>query len=121
MPCATVVDEPKLERMSRRTTPVCDRTSGPFEPSPGKGPAVSSGMTSQVASALAAAVSNAAAPGVPVAVAEPGVADDPDGLQPTIVNRPAPIPPRPSSFSIRRRSSVARSKTRPRSWSSRSW
>ena len=30
--------------MSWRTTPLSARTSGPFEPSPGKGPAVSSGI-----------------------------------------------------------------------------
>ena len=46
-PVAVVVDEPKLERMSERTTPVSSRTLGwlvPCEPSPGYGPAVSSGM-----------------------------------------------------------------------------
>ncbi len=48
-PSATVDDDPKLERMSLRTTPLWLRTSGPFEPSPGKGPAVSSGMTAQEA------------------------------------------------------------------------
>ena len=42
---------PKLERMSLRTTPLWLRTSGPFEPSPGNGPAVSSGMTAQLAPA----------------------------------------------------------------------
>src|SRR3954470_16987343 len=42
-PSATVVDVPKLDRMSLRTTPAWVRTSGPFEPSPGNGPAVSSG------------------------------------------------------------------------------
>ena len=38
------VDEPKLERMSLRTTPLWVSTFGPFEPSPGYGPAVSSGI-----------------------------------------------------------------------------
>ncbi len=95
--------------MSLRTTPVWDSTSGPFEPSPGNGPAVSSGMTSHdAASAPPVAPALWLAPAVAVAVA-PGVALDPDGLQPTIVNSPALIPPSPSSLSIRRRSSVARS------------
>src|SRR2546429_5818309 len=44
MPSATVVDDPKLDRMSWRTIPLWLRTSGPFEPSPGYGPAVSSGI-----------------------------------------------------------------------------
>jgi len=35
IPSATVVDDPKLERMSLRTTPLSARTFGPFEPSPG--------------------------------------------------------------------------------------
>ena len=44
-PSAVVVDEPKLERMSLRTMPESSSTLGPFEPSPGKGPAVSSGTS----------------------------------------------------------------------------
>ena len=32
---AVPLDSPKLERRSRRTTPLCSRTSGPLEPSPG--------------------------------------------------------------------------------------
>ena len=36
---------PKLDRMSLRTTPLCSSTSGPFDPSPGYGPAVSSGTS----------------------------------------------------------------------------
>jgi hypothetical protein len=47
MPSATPSAEPKLFVMSRRTTPLSLRTFGPFEPSPGYGPAVSLGMTSQ--------------------------------------------------------------------------
>ncbi|MEK6438808.1 hypothetical protein [Pseudonocardia sp. T1-2H] len=34
-PSAVVVDEPKLDRMSRRTTPASSRTFGPLEPSAG--------------------------------------------------------------------------------------
>ena len=54
-PLAVVFDEPKLDRMSLRTIPLWPRTFGPFEPSPGNGPAVSSGMTAQSAAAAAAA------------------------------------------------------------------
>ena len=43
-PLAAPVALPKLVRMSLRTTPSCASTSGPLEPSPGYGPAVSSGM-----------------------------------------------------------------------------
>src|SRR5690348_17007783 len=56
MPVAVVVDDPKLERMSLRTTPLCPRTSGPFEPSPGYGPAVSSGIGDDGSAAVAAVV-----------------------------------------------------------------
>ncbi len=34
-PCAVVVDEPKLDRMSLRTIPLAVSTFTPFEPSPG--------------------------------------------------------------------------------------
>ena len=42
--------------MSLRTTPLWVRTFGPFVPSPGNGPAVSSGIGAQLASVAAAAV-----------------------------------------------------------------
>src|SRR2546426_7440656 len=97
--------DPKLDRMSLRTTPLWVRTSGPFDPSPGYGPPVSSGIVSQPA-ALAVV-------GLPVAVAD---ADDEElwpGPQPTSANRPALRPAYPMSLSIRRRSSrVSRSKAR---------
>ena len=44
-PVAVPADEPKLDRMSLRTTPFSASTFGPFEPSPGNGPAVSSGIS----------------------------------------------------------------------------
>src|SRR5919108_1683934 len=47
-PSATPDAEPKLDRMSLRTTPSWLRTSGPFDPSPGYGPDVSSGMASEL-------------------------------------------------------------------------
>src|SRR5262245_41912872 len=47
MPSAVPLRPTKLERMSLRTTPVWFSTLGPFEPSPGYGPAVSSGILLQ--------------------------------------------------------------------------
>ncbi|WP_244871067.1 hypothetical protein [Catellatospora sp. IY07-71] len=57
-PSAVVLAAPKLDRMSDRTTPLCSSTSGPFEPSPGYGPAVSSGISPDAA----APVEDVAAP-----------------------------------------------------------
>ncbi|MFC7656896.1 hypothetical protein ACFQV8_11115 [Pseudonocardia benzenivorans] len=34
-PCAVVVEEPKLDRMSLRTMPTSSRTFGPLDPSAG--------------------------------------------------------------------------------------
>ena len=45
-------DAPNDVVMSLRTTPLSVSTSGPFVPSPGNGPAVSSGITGAQASAL---------------------------------------------------------------------
>src|SRR5687767_9922852 len=44
---STGASRPMLERMSLRTMPDSSSTSGPFEPSPGYGPAVSSGISSE--------------------------------------------------------------------------
>src|SRR5216110_726026 len=67
---SAVPDAPaKLDRMSCRTTPARVRTSGPFDPSPGKGPAVSSGIRVQSAEALAAEVAPAPLEAVTAAVA----------------------------------------------------
>jgi len=44
-PSAFVVLDPKLEVMSRRTIPLWVSTFAPFEPSPGYGPDVSSGIS----------------------------------------------------------------------------
>src|SRR5829696_4881882 len=65
-PSAVPVMPSKLVVMSLRTTPLSASASGPFEPSPGYGPAVSSGMIVQ--SVTVAAVEPAvvvAAPDVP--------------------------------------------------------
>ena len=101
--------------MSARTTPLWLRTSGPFEPSPGNGPAVSSGMTAQSAAAALAAAEAAA---VADAAADDAAADEApaEGAQPARTTSPALSPVNPMSLSIRRRSSsVSTSKARP--WS----
>src|SRR6478672_9286794 len=114
-PAAVPEYAPKLERMSARTTPLWLSTSGPFEPSPGNGPAVSSGMTTQSAAALAAAEPAA----VDDADADDDAAEDDapvDGAQPARTTSPALSPVNPMSLSIRRRSSsVSTSNARP--WS----
>ena len=48
-PPAVPLEPPKLDRMSLRTIPLCSSTSGPLEPSPGYGPAVSSGISPDAA------------------------------------------------------------------------
>ena len=55
-PSATPLASPKLERMSLRTMPLSVSTLTPFEPSPGYGPAVSSGMVVPQATVAAEAV-----------------------------------------------------------------
>ena len=103
-PVAVPENSPKLERMSLRTTPLSVSTSGPLEPSPGNGPAVSSGMTAQVAPVVAAA------PTLAVGLATA------DGAQAANATTPALKPAYPKSCSARRRSmSVSMSKRRP--WS----
>src|SRR5207244_9516934 len=82
-PPATVVEVPKLDLISVRTTPLWVRMSGPFEPSPGKGPAVSSGMTSQFAAEAALVDDDAAELDGTTELRRAPWA------QPTIVNRPA--------------------------------
>ncbi len=109
-PSATVVDEPKLEVMSARTIPLSESTSGPLEPSPGNGPAVSSGMTSQAPPAAAADV----LPAAPVVVE----AETRSSAQPAMASKPV-IPA--SRRRVRRSISVERSKARPRSKISVSW
>src|SRR6187431_3315204 len=107
-PVATVVDVPKLDVMSWRTTPLWLSRSGPLEPSPGNGPAVSSGMTVQLAAAAADADAVADEPAV-----APGVIDAAPGAQAAIA---APTPARPMIFRTWRRARrVDTSNARP--WS----
>ena len=82
---------------------------------PGTARPFSSGMIAQ----LSPAAVEEAGPAEPVADADAEL-DAPAGAQPVMTNRPALNPPKPRSLSIRRRSKVERSKTRPRSWSSSS-
>lgn len=93
-------DRPKLRVMSLRTTPLSFSTFTPFEPSPGKGPAVSSGISAH-ADAGGEAEGGADADGFPSAV------------QPTSGTSPAPA----ISRIILRRASTGRSWARPRSCS----
>ena len=102
-PSATPDAEPKLERMSRRTMPSCVSTFTPFEPSPGNGPAVSSGMIEQLV-ATAFVVVVAAGDVVVVAVAarvvDAAVSELPAEEQPATI-APRPAPPR-STRALRR-------------------
>jgi hypothetical protein len=91
-PSARPLAAPKLERMSPRTMPESVSTFGPFEPSPGYGPAVSSGISPVDAATL-------------------------DG-EPPHAAIPTATTPRPSARSSRLRPSVARSKPSP--WSTTS-
>jgi hypothetical protein len=93
-PSATPLALPKLERMSLRTTPLSDSTLTLFDPSPGYGPAVSSGITEQDVTAA-------------VVVVAPDVVDVVDELVPFVVavalfeslplEQPAATTPRPPS------------------------
>ena len=106
-PSAVVVDVPKLDRMSDRTTPLWVRMSGPFDPSPGNGPAVSSGMGVQSAPVAAAAELE---DGFAVSSA------DAAGEHAASETSPTPSPTVPMTFRAWRRSmSVSTSKASP--WS----
>lgn len=65
-PAAVAEPLPKLDRMSLRTTPDSVSTFAPLEPSPGYGPAVSSGISPVEVAVVAdgAAVPQAASPAV---------------------------------------------------------
>jgi hypothetical protein len=81
--------EPKLVVMSRRTTPLSLKTFGPFEPSPGNGPAVSSGIGVDGSDVLEEIVPE----GRLVVVVPPPVLSEVvrlDDAQPTSVTTPAP-------------------------------
>jgi hypothetical protein len=106
-----VVDDPKLGRMSLRTMPLCVSTLTPFDPSPGNGPAVSSGIGVALAAAAAvvppADVAAALDPAVAVLVPRP--------LWPHAASRPDSPTPANSCSARRRAMIVVRSNARPRS------
>jgi hypothetical protein len=124
-----VVEVPKLDVMSCRTTPDASRTLGPLEPSPGYGPAVSCGISTphsamaRVNVGDADGVADAEAAGVAVVVAELlAEADavllagevDPPGVHAARVAAAVPAPK--NSPRERRLIRVERSNSRPRSW-----
>ena len=132
-PSALVLEVPKLEVMSFRTTPEAARTFGPLEPSPGYGPAVSSGISTPHSAIARVSVgeAEAAEEGVPVATAvpeaagvgadvavAPAAADEPPAEEPPGVHaaRAAAAPALRNMPSERRLRSVERSNSRPRSW-----
>src|SRR3954447_2098613 len=83
----------KLERMSLRTTPLSLSTSGPFEPSPGNGPPVSSGITEHDPTAVEAPVVVVA----PVRVVVPPVVDGLTPVESPPPEQPATARPSPPS------------------------
>ena len=106
-PSAVADADPKLDVRSERTMPLSVSTLTPLEPSAGKGPAVSSGI-SAVAPGAASVVVPAASV-VAAAVPEESLDDEP---QPTTAARP----PAATSWRARRRViSVDTSNCRPRS------
>src|SRR6478752_7833317 len=115
--------------MSCRTTPEASRTFGPLEPSPGYGPAVSSGISTphsamaRVNGGVAVAADEPVAAAEAVAVAEE-VADDVEPVFPAGVQAAsaAAAPPAPrNSPRDRRLIRVVRSNSSPRSWLGCGW
>src|SRR5262245_13130622 len=110
-PSATPDAEPMLFVMSLRTTPSSVRMLGPFVPSPGYGPSVSSGICSQVETVAAPAAVVAVVPPVVLVVAR--VLDDdallPPSLPHAVSTTAAPSPPNQVSSSRRLGVGVCRS------------
>lgn len=131
-PSAFVVEVPKLDEISCRTTPEASSTFGPLEPSPGKGPAVSAGISTPhsamarvtvgdaVAEAAGAVVVPAVDPATDDGAAADGVAPgeetpepDPPGVHPA---KAAAADPMPRNMPSERRDMIVeRSNSRPRS------
>jgi hypothetical protein len=86
--------------MSLRTTPSIANTSGPFDPSPGNGPAVSSGIFVQLL--VVAVVVSVAAPVEPLVDGVVGgvvaALDDDFELDPHAASTTMPAAPPPRSF-----------------------
>src|SRR5215207_5657781 len=118
MPSATPDADPKLLVMSLRTMPDSVSTFGPFDPSPGYGPPVSSGIASTSVAELDAEDEAEGVLEVPADVPPlDGLVEPPELLSsaahPATTARPAPA--RRRRTFLRRR--VPRSWTRPRSCS----
>jgi hypothetical protein len=101
-PSAVVVEDLKLERMSLRTIPESSSTLGPFDPSPGKGPAVSSGTSARSPPADEEEV--VAPEPEPVPPAEP-----PDPDPPQAASSAAALSPPNGPSTLRRSTSVCKS------------
>lgn len=132
-PSAFVVEVPKLDVMSCRTTPEASSTFGPFVPSPGNGPAVSAGISTPHSAMARVTVGDAAADAavaVVVLAVEPAADDSavadavgageaapepgPPGVQAAKAAAADPMPR--NTPSERRDMMVERSNSRPRSW-----
>src|ERR671914_2085873 len=108
-PSATPEALPKLFVMSSRTTPLSVRTLGPFDPSPGNGPAVSSGISDVVPADDSVSED--------VAVAEaPEVVSPSEPPQAATMTEPTPPANRPTA--VRRETRRGRAYERPPAWSS---
>ena len=115
-PSAVPLMPAKLDLMSLRTAPVSGSTFGPFEPSPGNGPAVSSGtLAAHTAPPPVVPVPVVPVPVVPVVVdGEVGLLSPP---QPISWRAPKLAPMPPANVSRRRRPTLRpvarRSRWRP--------
>ncbi|WBL36086.1 hypothetical protein O0235_00175 [Tepidiforma flava] len=101
--------------MSRRTMPLCTSAFGPFDPSPGNGPAVSDGMTPVHAEAGVACVGigETAVPVLPAAAAAVGV--DPGPLPLPAAGEAAPLLPVPLELPLSLQPTSAIAATPPNS------
>ena len=118
-PSAVPDSDPKLDVMSLRTTSLSVSTFGPFEPSPGNGPAVSSGIAVVTFDPVLDVDDEVVDDDVVAVVPDVAVASDLlfDPQAAATVTNPAPARSRSAP---RRSTSRGRSNARPRSWSSMS-
>jgi hypothetical protein len=92
-PSATPEEPPILDVMSGRTMPSSSRTLGPLVPSAGKGPAVSSGISSPALSPPDVVALDAVVVAPALDVGEPTVVVVPDAFTPQAASRPARLRP----------------------------
>jgi hypothetical protein len=115
-PTAIADADPKLVVMSLRTMPVSVSTLTPLEPSPGYGPAVSSGISVPVDVTVSDSAPVEPPPEVPDGLGE-SAASDWSVLPIPQLARAAARPAPPNNVSVRLRLSIGRSWERPLSWS----